>query len=176
MSTTLLSKIQPELRSGDLLAWKTTKINSFFDFILFLYQKIFKAEFTHVAIVAIIGDRQFIVEATPPVVRLFPISMTDDFYLIKTDLELNSRHYDLLLKNLGKPYGLWDFVKGIFGIGSSDDSYYCSELAGNFYNNIGYIVDDEAPHTPHALVRAVLKKSKHEMIFVRNDRGNLNGI
>lgn len=176
MSTSLLSEILPDLKSGDLLAWKTTKVDSFFDFVLFLYQKIFKAEFTHVAIVVVIGDRHFIVEATPPTVRLYPISMTDDFYLIKTDLELNNRHYDNLLRNLGKPYGLTDFFKGIFGIGTSDSSYYCSELSGKFYNSIGYIVDDEAPHTPHALVNAVLEKSKHEMIFVRNDRGNLDGI
>lgn len=176
MSTTLLSQIQTELRTGDLLAWKTTKIDSLFDFVLFLYQKTFKADFTHVAIVVIIGDRRFIVEATPPVVRLYPISMCDDFYLVKTDLTLDSRHYDRLLKNLGKPYGLLDYFKGVFGIGSSEDSFYCSELSGNFYNNIGYIIDDEASHTPHALVKAVLKKSKHEMIFVRNDRGNLHGI
>lgn len=172
----LYSEKRKDFKTGDLLAWKTVRIRSFFDFVLFLYQKILKAEYTHVGIVLKEGDRYFIVEATPPVVRIFPISMTDDFYHFALDLNVKSSNVDSLLKHLGKKYSLFDLVTSMFKIGNNTSDYYCSELANTFYNDIGYYDDIDAGLTPDTLVNAVLKRSGVQPVLIKNDRGNLNDV
>jgi len=175
--TELYSVKRKEMKTGDLLAWKSTKINSVFDFILFLYQKIFKAEYIHVGIVYTDGDRFFVVEATPPVVRLFPISMSiDDFYYIPCNIENNDKHKDVLLSNLGKPYGLIDLIKGLIGIRTSENQYYCSELAYHFYKSVGILNRDSDGITPDSLVEGVLKVTKATPVYISIDRGNINAI
>lgn len=174
--TVLYSEIRNELKTGDLLAWKTLRISSFFDFILFIYQKILKAEYTHVGIVIKEGERYFIVEATPPVVRLYPISLTEDFYYIPVNIEAKSSQVDGLLRILGKKYSILDFIRSLFKISNNPSEYYCSELAGTFYNEIGYIDDIDAGLTPDSIVKAVANVSSVKPIFVKNDRGNLNTV
>lgn len=172
----LYSKKRNEIKTGDLLAWKTTRINSFFDFILFLYQKILKAEYTHVGMVVKEGGRIFIMEATPPVVRLFPVSMTEDFYIIHTNIEPKSSHVDVLLKDIGKKYGIMDLIRSILKLGNNTSEYYCSELASHFYNEIGYINNEDAGLTPDSIIKEIVKASGNEPIFIKNDRGNLNAV
>lgn len=172
----LYSKVRQELKTGDLLAWKTTKINSFFDFVLFLYQKILKAEYTHVGIVVKEGNRFFLIEATPPVVRLFPVSLCDDFYHFPLNIDYKSTQIDFLLRTIGKKYSLIDLIRSILKLGDNTSEYYCSELAGRFYNDIGYINDEEAGITPDKIIEAVAKKNNVTPIFVKIDKGNLNGV
>ena len=174
--TELYSKVRQELKTGDLLAWKTTKINSFFDFVLFLYQKILKAEYTHVGIVVKEGNRYFLVEATPPVVRLFPISLCDDFYHFSLDIDYKSSQVDLLLRAIGKKYGLIDLIRSILRLGNDPSEYYCSELASRFYNDIGYIDDETAGLTPDKIIEAVTKDNQIKPTFVKIDKGNFNGV
>lgn len=174
----LYSSARKEMQTGDLLMWRSERITSFFGFILFLYQKIFKATYIHVGMVVSLGDRKFILEATPPVVRLHPISMLDDFYWIKTKIASNPNHIDMLIKNLGKPYDIFDFFMGLLGLGNNKENYYCSELAAEFYRYIGYIQGEDLNNvgsTPDTITEAVLKASGlPEPIYVNNDKGNLN--
>jgi len=170
----LYSDIKKEIQTGDLLAWETTSINGFFDFLLFLYQKIFKARFTHVGVAVRINGRVFMVDATPPMVRLFPVSMTRDFYLIKTNIKATEKHIDILLSRLGNRYSLLDMIRGILNFKKDDTKDYCSDLVGDFYNQIGYINDENAGRTPDTIVEAIIKASGSEPIFVKIDRGNLN--
>ena len=168
----LYSDIRGELQTGDLLAWKVTRVSSFFSFILFLYQKIFKVEFSHVGIVLKLEDRYFIVEATPPRVRIYPVSMSDDFYYIKTDIKKDKKYVGVLLRHVGKRYSILDLVKGMFGMKSNDKSLYCSELAYGFYKEIGFITDESSWLTPQALVDKVVAITDNQPIFVSIDRGN----
>jgi hypothetical protein len=172
----LYSEKRSEIKTGDLLAWKATKINSFFDLVLFLYQKIFKAKYTHVAIAFKEGNRLFILEATPPEVRLFPVSMTDDFYLFSLNLNIDSSHIDIILRKLGIKYGLCDLIRGILKLSDNKKEEYCSELASKFYNEIGFINDKEAGFTPDTIVEAIQREHDIEPILVKIDRNNLSGV
>lgn len=172
----LYSKVRETIKTGDLLIWKTTKIKSLLDFILYLYQKIFKAEFTHVGIAVVLGNRTMIVEATPPVVRLYPVSLLDDFYLLKTDIEYKDKHLDILFKYLGKKYSILDLINSLFKIANSRDNYYCSELASEFYNEIGLIDNENAGLTPDSIVKAVKEATGNPIVFVKNDRGNIDFV
>lgn len=172
----LYSNVRHEIRTGDLLIWKTTAIEDFFDLFLFLYQKIFKAQWTHMAIATRLDGRVLQVEAVPPVSRLVPISRGRDFYWIKAGIIPKDAHIEYLLSMLGRKYRLWDLVRSKFKLKSSAKEDYCSELASEFYNEIGYINDEDAGFTPDTLVDAIIKASGQEPIFVKMDRGNYNGI
>lgn len=170
----LYSNVRHEIRTGDLLIWKTTVIEDFFDLFLLIYQKIFKAQWTHMAIASRMDGRVLMVEATPPESRLFPVSKrARDFYWIKTNIEGKDSHVEYLLSLLGRKYSLWDFIRGKFRFKSSAKEDYCSDLASEFYNEIGYINDDDAGSTPDSLVAAIIKASGNQPIFVKMDRGNL---
>lgn len=173
---TLYSEIRGNIKTGDLLIWETTKIRSFIDFVLYLYQKIFKAEFTHVGVAVVLGNRLLIVEATPPVVRLHPVSLLDDFYLLKTNIRTKSKHLDILFEHLGKKYSLLDLVKFLFKLRNNDNNFYCSELASKYYNEVGLIHNHDAGLTPDSLIKEVKKATSNIITFVKIDRGNINAI
>lgn len=170
---TLYSKKRTEIKTGDLLAWKTTRIHSFFDFILFLYQKIIGAEYTHVGIAVNIGNRIFVLEATPPVVRLFPLSLSEDFHLFPLNVDVKPTHLDTLFKALGKKYSVFDLIRSTFNIGNSNNDYYCSELASSFYNSIGIIDNNDAGFTPDSLIEEITRTFSVQPVPVKIDRGNL---
>ena len=172
----LYSKVRHEIKTGDLIAWKTTKITSFFTFILYLYQKILKAQYTHVGVAVREGDRVFVLEATPPVVRLFPLSLSGDFYHIPTKFDRKSTQLDFLLLTLGRKYSLLDLIRSSFKFGSDNADYYCSELCADYYNAIGHINNEWAGETPDAIVHEILKVNQNEPIFVKNDRGNAHEL
>lgn len=177
----LYSDVRDTLQTGDLIATRTTKIETFFDFVLYWYQKLFKRRFSHVGVVLRVGDRIFIVEAVPKVVRMIPLSMYSNFYLIRTGVKDSSRHFHNLTRHLGKPYSLLDLIKGMLNIKGSENDLYCSELALTFYQDIGYFTDvvdefDEHTSTPDELVDWVLTQSKSEIEFVRIDKGNIHDL
>jgi len=173
---TLYSDIRKSLKTGDLVIWDTRKVGDIFDFILFLYQKIFKAKYTHMGVVVKIGDRYFIVEATPPKVRIWPLSKCRDFYLLKLDIPEKRTHLDSLLRRVGIKYSLLDMARSIFRLSNNPDADYCSDLANNFYNEIGFMDDEDAGRSPDSLVEALIKVSGNEPFYVKNDRGNLKDV
>jgi len=176
---TLYSQARDSIRTGDLLAWRITRSTSVFDFILVLYQKLFKANFSHVAVAVWVGNRLFAVEATPSKVRIIPLSMLDHFYRIPANIPSNEKHFDILARYVGRPYSLWDLVKVLLGFKGSDTSLYCSELALQYYDEIGYFTDhvdefDDHIPTPDDVVERVLAQSKSAIEYVRIDKGNLD--
>lgn len=172
----LYSNIRTTIVSGDLIAWKMTRLSSLTSILLFLYQKIIRANYTHVGIATVLGGRVFITEATPPCVRIFPLSMLDSFYLVKTNIDDKPEHLDNLFRELGKPYSLIEFLKTIFRIKTGDYNYYCSYLVSKFYNDIGYITREDAGLTPDTIVSEIERVSNFPAIFVKIDKGNLTNI
>lgn len=172
----LYSKVRHDIKTGDLIAWKTTKITSFFTFVLYLYQKILGADFTHVGIAFREGDRLFVLEATPPAVRLHPLSLSGDFYHIPVSYDQQSSQIDYLLLTLGREYSIFDLLRSMFKLGNDNSDYYCSELCADFYNAVGYINNEWAGVTPDSLVNEVVKTSGTSPIFVKNDRGNAHEL
>lgn len=170
----LYSQIRSELKTGDLIAWNTSEIDSVFGLVLYLYQKILKANYTHVGMVVRTGGRVFLLEATPPQVRLIPLRMTSDFHWIKTDVKADPElQINFLLGHLGKKYSILDLIKILLKLGRSNDDYYCSELAGRFYNEFGFITDRQIGFTPDSLVKAVLDRTQGAPVEVCLDKANL---
>lgn len=171
----LYSEIRDELETGDLVAWDTTEIEDFFDFILFIYSKVFRVKYTHVGVVVKFGSRIFVLEAIPPVVRLVPLSAKRDFYLIKTKAPVLFRENGInyLFKFIGRKYSILDFVRTMLKLKSSDEDFYCSELAAKYYKSIGYILDEKIGHSPQNLVEHLVEISSIKEIRVTIDSANI---
>lgn len=174
------SDIRDSLRTGDLVSWKAGKVNSFFTAILKIYQKILKPKSVHVGIVFVVGGRTFVVEARPPVVRIYPLSRMEDFYLIRTNIPDDKANVDFLLQEVGVEYGILDLIRGLlFADGKNNKQQYCSEL-GSLYYEVVNILDsskyDEAWRTPDNLIEAMCEITGSDPIHVKIDRGNLNAV
>lgn len=175
----LYSEIRDTIKTGDLVSWKAGKINSLFTFILYVYQKILKPKSVHVGIVINdIGGRLLIVEARPPAVRIFPLSMMEDFDLIRTNIPYEQNNIDILLEKIGFPYKALDVAKGILYLDNDHKQLYCSELADIYYKAIKYLSEGyyDAGRTPDQLVEAIIEVSGNKPIHVKIDRGNFHGI
>lgn len=173
------SDILKELQTGDLLCWRVNNFNNFFTFVLFLYHKLFKVTYSHVAVVLRLGDRVFAVEAVHPKVRIIPLHMLKNFYVYRLNLEPRKSFIDILLRHIGKDYSLFDMAKSMFALRTDVDELYCSELARDFYDSIGFLeaaIDefDETISTPDNLVKMVMEKAKVVAEFVKIDKGNID--
>lgn len=177
--SSLYSEIRSDIKTGDLISWKAGKVNSIFSFILYVYQKILKPKSVHVGIVVNdIGGRLLVVEARPPAVRIFPLSMMEDFYLIKTNIPYEQNDIDFLLKKLGVKYGALDVIKGLFYLDNDRERLYCSEIADLYYKHIKYLSEGyyDAGRTPDQLVEAIVEVSGNKPIHVKIDRGNIHAV
>lgn len=172
----LYSEIRNDIKTGDLLVWDTDLVEDKFDLLLKLYQKIFNAKYTHVGIAVSLGDRKLLVEAIPPVVRLYPISRKRDFYWIKLGLKNNFKYLNTLFMHLGKPYSLFDLFKYAFRFKTDQSDFYCSELASLFYKEVGLLEETDVGSTPDRLVKSILSKSKYQMVKVKIDTSNIKII
>lgn len=174
--TILYSERRKELKTGDLVIWDTTTMNSFFDFVLYLYQKILGARYIHVGIVVTFGNRIFVLEATPPVVRLHPLSLMEDFYHLPIGQKVLPKQLNSLFSRLGKAYGLMDLIRMILKIRDNPYQYFCSELASDFYNEIGLIRDRTAGKTPDKIIEAIEQVTGNKPVLIHIDKGNLNVV
>ena len=167
------SEIRPTIRTGDLLAWNITSPSDMGDLFLYSYQKIFNIKYSHVGIAAVLGGRLFVVEAIPPVVRLYPISRKSNFYLIPCNIDEKPGYLEYLFNDLGKDYSLLDLFKTCIGLKASDKDFYCSELAGDFYKFVGLLDSEKYGKMPHILVDQVIKVTGKEPLLVVVDKGGI---
>ena len=177
--SSLYSEIRDSIKTGDLVSWKAGKINSIFTFILYVYQKILKPKSVHVGIVVNdIGGRLLVIEARPPSVRIFPLSMMEDFDLVRTNIPFEQNNIDILLREVGVPYEAIDVLKGLFYLDNDRKHLYCSELADIYYKEIKYLSEGyyDSGRTPDQLLEAIIEVSGNKPIHVKIDRGNYNGI
>ena len=170
----LYSKINKDFKTGDLVIWDSESYSNFFEFVLFLYQKILGARYTHVGVVMVSGGRTYVVEATPPRVRIFPLRECEDFYIIPINMSQDPEKLEnFLTEKVGFKYSLLDLAKSVLGIANSKKDYYCSELACDFYCHFGYIADRKAGFVPDTLINAVARVANKEPEKVIIDLGNL---
>lgn len=175
METRLLSEVIDDMRTGDLIAYRITRYNSLTSLLLKIWQKTTKNKYSHVGVVLKLEDRVFIVEAIPPRVAMVPITLEKSFYWIPTQIDdPNGRMVSTLTEHIGTKYNVLDILWHYLGMERSKDSLYCSVLASEFYNDIGYLRERESGHTPDTIVKAIKERSNIQTeIHVVTDRGNL---
>ena len=156
------------IKTGDVLVWKKDRLSPLSNLFLKVIRLFTLSQFAHTAVAYRMGNRLFAIEATQPYVRIFPISLYDEFYHIPLNIEnVKPESIDFLLAQVGKPYGLLDAVRAYFDLPlKKDDHWQCAELTGTFLNIEGIKVIGS---TPSDLVEDLLIAG-YEVRLVRNEK------
>ena len=143
------------IETGDLLVWDTTGLRSKRDLQLQLVRTFTRSEYTHVGIAYRTKDEVFVVEATPPSVRLFPLRKLLPVYHVDLHLKLNDDHLDYLFRYIGEDYSLIDVVMTAFGKPKKDRKWHCAELCKDFYEEVMRI-DLGDDYTPSGVLKRLM--------------------
>lgn len=153
--------IRDELTSGDIVVTCKGDMKSFNNFLSLLIRVFTASSYSHVGVVVKLGNRCFIVEATPPVVRLFPVSKLKNFYVLKMEESLTREDENRLFDYLGMPYSDWNSIASYFtGRPLDNGKLQCAQLVSSFYNWPNLL-------RPEQIVKYVQEQLGKQMIFVR---------
>ena len=155
IQTVLYKDVRRNIKSGDLLAWSTERIRSVRDVALKLIQRATNSPYDHVGIGWATDKRVFTIEATPPHVRVFPLSRARPFYWIPVGLEWKVKYLDYLTRHVGEPYSYKEVIAAYFGFNKKDDKWQCAEFTRYFYHRVGLSLD--FGYTPGTIVEAMLR-------------------
>jgi hypothetical protein len=165
--TVLYKDVRDQIKTGDLLIWKKDKVKFFSNLFLSLVRIFTRSEFAHVAIAWRVRDRLFVIEATMPQVRIYPVSSFDEFYHIPMELDPTEEQLDYLLEKVGLDYSLKHAVWGYLGSKLDDtDEWQCAELATRFYNRLGLNLSET--WTPTKLVNSILVSGEKTLRLIKN--------
>lgn len=144
-----------EIRSGDLLAWSVSSLRGIDNVAPNVIRLFTRSEYNHVGIAWVVGDRVFVIEATPPMVRIFPLAKLVPFYHIPMEIEWKPDYENYLLSKVGDKYSIWQAIRSYFGKPDKDDRWQCAEFAASFYDLVkSGVVFDKI--TPAGVVEAIL--------------------
>ncbi len=169
MSEVILYKdVRDQIKTGDLLIWKKDKVRFLSNLFLSVVRLFTKSEFAHVAIAWRVRDRLFVIEATMPQVRIYPISSFDEFFHIAMNVEPTEEQLDYLLGKVGLSYSIKHAIWGYLGIklDDSEEDWQCAELVTRFYNRLGLNLD--GTWTPTKLVNNILSSGEKSLKLIKN--------
>lgn len=119
-----------QIRTGDLLAFSTTKIRDVWDLLAWVVRLFGATEYSHVGFAWVEHGRVWVVEATRH--GVYPMLLSEKggrFYWIKAD-RLDQAQLDRAFSKVGKRYGWWDAIKA--GLRSlvigSNETWQCAEF------------------------------------------------
>ena len=153
-------EIRDELKSGDIIVACKGNMQSFNGLISLFIRVLTASSYSHVGVVVKLGNRCFVVEATPPVVRLYPLSKLDSFYVIKMEQALSRDDENRLFEYVGLPYSDWNSIVSYFtGKPLANGKLQCAQLVSSFYNWPNLL-------RPEQIVRYAQETLGKRMVFV----------
>lgn len=150
--------------SGDLLVWTSRNTGSLRDIKLKLVRLFTQSSYDHVAIAWNIGGRLFAIEATPPEVRIYPLSKMLPFYTIPMHIDWKNEFDEHLLTHIGEEYSYMQVIRSYFGKPNDDKQWQCAEFVHHFYNSVG--LQGDFGYTPRSIVERALELSNEGLIKV----------
>lgn len=153
-----------EIQSGDLVVWATESIGSFRDFQLALVQIATRSLYDHVGIAWRAGGRLLVVEATPPEIRIFPLSKLTPFYHLKMDIEWRDEYESYLVKHVGSKYSILEAIISFITKPPQNNKWQCAEFVNDFYKMLNIQFTDS--YTPHQIVKEMMRISGHGIVHV----------
>lgn len=154
-----------QIQTGDLLAWSNRKIRHWDDVFKQGIRLFTRSEFHHVGIAWVVSGRLFVIEAVPPLVRIYPLSKELPFYHIGMDVSMDTEAEAFLLGTVGESYSVWSAIKSYFVRPNEDHQWQCAEYARKFYQSVGIQLGDA--FTPSDVVEAALIHSPHGMRLIQ---------
>lgn len=158
------------MRSGDLLAWDKGRGSILSTLTTSTIQLFTGSRYGHVGVVWTFAGRVFVIEASPPAVRLTPVSTINEFFYIPTRLRWRRTYEEFLLSKIGLNYSIMDCIRAYLGILNTkdNDSYQCAELACEFYKLTGILKDNR--YEPGLLVDAIIELRKSQPLLISSKK------
>lgn len=162
MHTVKYSDVRQTIKTGDLLFWTG---NCFECRIVRVFTG---STYSHVGIAWVVGDRIFVLEATPPVVRIYPLSNKVPFFLVKAPEELSAKALTFALEHVGKPYSRWEAIKAYLGLLlDKNKTWECVEYTQETWRVDGYSMNVRA--VPELLYQWCMKYFNPNTLYVEKD-------
>lgn len=102
------------IRSGDLIAQGHGDWGSWSGFKTNMVRLFTRSSFSHVGIAWVVGGRVFLLEAVMPKVRIFPLSLAGDFYLLPMQAPWRGETEEFALSQIGVDYSQTDAMRAFF--------------------------------------------------------------
>lgn len=154
-----------EIKTGDLLAWSGKRSRTFNEIAQQAIRLFTRSEYHHVGIAWEIAGRIFVIEAVPPLVRIFPLSKLTPFYHIPMGVTPTDYTENFIFQTVGEEYSVWTAIMAYFRKPSPDHQWQCAAYANSFYKSVGIELGDV--FTPSDVVAAALELSPHGMRLVQ---------
>ena len=164
------SEMRQKIKSGDLIAFTTPSWESFDSSLSQMVRIFTKSEYSHVGIAWVINGRVFLLEAYPPRVRIFPLSLKGNFFHIPNKNILEGKNLDFALDQIGDKYSVWLAVKTFFKapFGGDRESWHCAVYSHELLKRIGIELNEDCK-TPSKLVFEMMKLG-HSLNYIINER------
>ena len=144
------AELRPTIKSGDILAWTNRRIEKISDLTLQVIRFFTKSEYVHVGTAWVVNDRVFVIEATIPLVRIYPLSKLLPFYLINTNSPWLKETENYALSIVGEKYSIRQAMFSLFKKPNLDDSWECAELVYELLKKDG--IDIGEAYTPSDII------------------------
>lgn len=106
---------RPTIKSGDLLAFTHRSWRTWKDIKIQLVRLATQSEYSHVGIAWVPqGGRVFVLEAVTPCTRIFPLSLSGDFYHLGMDAPWYDCTEEFALSHIGVEYSQRNAVRAFF--------------------------------------------------------------
>lgn len=159
------AEARPRIKSGDLLAfshgdwrsWNGIKVN--------LVRVFTRSTYSHVGVAWVVAGRVFVLEAVKPKVRIYPLSLSGDFYLLPSNAPWNPGTEEFALIHIGVDYSELVAMQAFFGPLKSGNLQECAAYAREVLKCDG--IDLGSRSTPDAVVQAALERGA-ELLLVEN--------
>ena len=153
-----------ELKNGDILAWTPQPFRSFSDIIPYIVKYGTGSDYYHVGQVWRVGDRIFVVEAVPPLVRIYPLSRKPSFWHLPMNVKWTPEKENGLLAPVGDDYSLLKAALTVIKKPSVDNTWQCALKVGHWFEQFENKTITTL-YTPSDVVNTVLKETGR-MIYV----------
>ena len=155
------------IKSGDLIVFSATKIRTTYDLLSYIVRLFTMSEYNHVGIAWVIGDRNLIVEAQVPEVKISPLKKLGSFYHIPMGIKFTDEALEILLDKVGQKYSYLEAIKAYFNKNDhTNDDWICVDYVKYFYEAIG--VDIGTVHTPSDVVKNIIRNHNKSLHYVEN--------
>lgn len=151
-------EIRNKIRSGDLLAFSHGSWNSWANIKTNFIRLFTRSTYSHVGIAWKINGRLFILEAVKPKLRIFPLSMSGDFYLIPMNAKWSKYTEEFALSKIGTDYSELTAIKAFFTPLEDENVEQCAAYAREILEKDG--IDLGAMSRPDTVVLAALNLGK----------------
>ena len=155
------------IKSGDLIVFSATKIRTTYDLLSYIVRLFTMSEYNHVGIAWAIGDRNLIVEAQVPEIKISPLKKLGSFYHIPMDVNFTDEALEILLDKVGQKYSYLEAIKAYFKKNDhTNDDWICVDYVKYFYESIGIYIGDV--HTPSDVVKSIIRNHNKSLHYVEN--------